>query len=64
LSQYGLKPGCIGGEVILAPFPIITIGFSESNDVKAALRLGANGFIKKPYTMDILSRAVRKALQS
>jgi len=41
---------------------IITSGFSESNDVKATLKLGAGGFIKKPYTMAQLGRAVNEAL--
>ena len=41
---------------------IIASGFSENNDVKAAILLGAHGFIKKPYSMDQLASAVRKAL--
>jgi len=43
---------------------IIASGFSESEDVKATLRLGAGGFIKKPYTMDQLGRVVKEALHS
>ena len=43
---------------------IIASGFSESEDVKAAIQLGANGFTKKPYTMDSLGRAVKEALHS
>jgi len=42
---------------------IVASGFSESDDVKATLQLGANGFIKKPYSVDVLSRTVHKALQ-
>lgn len=43
---------------------IVASGFSESEDVKATLLLGANGFIKKPYTMDSLGQAVKEALHS
>ena len=42
---------------------IIVSGFSESNEVKTALRLGAGGFIKKPYSMKQIGRAVKDALQ-
>ncbi len=42
---------------------IIVSGFSESNDVKATLRLGANEFIKKPYSIELLGRTVKKALR-
>ncbi len=41
---------------------IIVSGFSESDDVKAALQQGAGGFIKKPYSMEELARAVKLAL--
>lgn len=41
---------------------IIASGFSASDDVRAALQLGAGGFIKKPYSMDQLARAVKEAL--
>jgi len=43
---------------------VIASGFSESDDVKAALRLGASGFIQKPYSIDRLGQVVKKALQS
>ena len=43
---------------------IIASGFSESNEVKTALQLGAGGFIKKPYSMKQLGRAVKEALHS
>lgn len=43
---------------------IVASGFSESNEVKATMQLGASGFIKKPYTIDTLGRAVKKALVS
>jgi len=41
---------------------IIASGFSESDDVKAALQLGAGGFIKKPYSMAQLGQAVKEVL--
>jgi PAS domain S-box-containing protein len=43
---------------------IIVSGFSESDDVKAALRIGASGFMKKPYSMEQFGRMVQKALNS
>ncbi len=42
---------------------IIISGFSKSSDVREALKLGARGFIQKPYTMEKLGRAVKKALR-
>jgi CheY-like chemotaxis protein len=42
---------------------IIATGFSDSDEVKAALRLGAAGFIKKPYSLAELGRAVQEALE-
>ncbi len=42
---------------------VIVSGFSDSADVKATLKLGANGFIKKPYSLDQLGRAVNEALR-
>ena len=44
------------------PKVIITSGFSESNEVKIALELGAGMFIKKPYTMGQLGKAVKNTL--
>lgn len=41
---------------------LIASGFSESDDVKAALQLGAGGFIKKPYSMNQLGKAVKELL--
>jgi signal transduction histidine kinase/ActR/RegA family two-component response regulator len=43
---------------------IVASGFSQSDDVKATIKLGANGFIKKPYTMASLGQAVKEALNS
>jgi DNA-binding NarL/FixJ family response regulator len=41
---------------------LIVTGFSDSKDVKAALQLGANGFIKKPYSIEQLGQAVQNIL--
>ena len=41
---------------------IIVSGFSESEDVKAALKRGASSFIKKPYSMTDLGVALKKSL--
>ncbi|MGL1930254.1 MAG: transporter substrate-binding domain-containing protein [Desulfotalea sp.] len=43
---------------------IIVSGFSKDDDVKATIQLGACDFIKKPYTMKTLGRAVKGALGS
>ncbi|MCI5144619.1 MAG: response regulator [Candidatus Electrothrix sp. AR3] len=42
---------------------IIVSGFSESEEAKAALRLGASEFINKPYSMDTIGQAIKEALQ-
>jgi CheY-like chemotaxis protein len=42
---------------------LIASGFSESDDVKATLKLGARGFIKKPYSIHQLAGAVKEALE-
>ncbi|MCI5143148.1 MAG: response regulator, partial [Candidatus Electrothrix sp. ATG1] len=64
-----MDPGMNGRqtyEEILQLYPgqkaVIASGFSESDDVKAALNNGANGFIKKPYSMEQLGQAVKNAL--
>ena len=41
---------------------IITSGFSETDRVKAAQRLGAGTYLKKPYVLDRLGAAVRREL--
>jgi PAS domain S-box-containing protein len=65
-----MEPGMNGYETyreIIKIYPdqkaIIVSGFSDSKDVKAALKLGANGFIKKPYTTEQLRQAVKNALE-
>ncbi len=42
---------------------LIASGYSESDDVKKTLRLGAGGFLKKPYSMDQLGKAVQDELR-
>jgi nitrogen fixation negative regulator NifL len=64
-----MEPGMNGRqtyEEIIKLYPgqkaIIASGFSESDDVKATLRLGAGGFIKKPYSMEAFGRTVKETL--
>ncbi|WP_028580909.1 cache domain-containing protein [Desulfogranum japonicum] len=66
-----MEPGLNGRETfqkIISLYPgqkaIITSGFSESEDVKVVRSLGAGQFVKKPYTVETLGRAVRETLQS
>lgn len=64
-----MEPGITGRqtyEEITKLYPnqkaVIASGFAESEDVKATLQLGAGGFIKKPYSIDQLGRAVKETL--
>ncbi len=66
-----MEPGINGRQTygaILQLYPeqraIVASGFSESDDVKATLKLGAHGFIKKPYSIEQLGSAVKEALMS
>ncbi|MBN2424842.1 MAG: response regulator [Calditrichaceae bacterium] len=43
---------------------VITSGFSESEHVKEAQKLGAGLYVRKPYSMEILGRAVRMQLDN
>jgi CheY-like chemotaxis protein len=43
---------------------IIASGFSQNVEVKAALQLGAGGFISKPYTMEQLGKIVYTELRT
>lgn len=43
---------------------IIVSGFSENGEVKAAQRLGAGKFVRKPYTFAQIGEAVMQALQA
>ncbi|HBF43421.1 MAG TPA: hypothetical protein DDW42_07295, partial [Desulfobacteraceae bacterium] len=42
---------------------IIASGFAETADVKAAQKLGAGKYIKKPYTMEKIGLAVKEELK-
>lgn len=42
---------------------IITSGFAESSDVKAALQLGLSIFVKKPYSIEQLGHAAQQLLR-
>ena len=41
---------------------IITSGYSETDRVKDAQRLGAGEYVKKPYTLEKIGAAVRREL--
>jgi signal transduction histidine kinase/CheY-like chemotaxis protein len=41
---------------------LMVTGFSETSRVKEALKLGAGGYVKKPYLLDQIGRAVRAEL--
>ncbi len=41
---------------------IIASGFAENKRVKEALKLGAGCYIKKPYTLEIIGRAIKAEL--
>ncbi len=41
---------------------VIASGFSETSRVKAAIELGAYGYVRKPYTLETLGIAMRRAL--
>jgi signal transduction histidine kinase/methyl-accepting chemotaxis protein len=41
---------------------VIASGFSESEEVKMAQRMGARGFIKKPYSIEQLGRALKEGM--
>jgi signal transduction histidine kinase/DNA-binding response OmpR family regulator len=43
---------------------IIASGFSETERVKEAERLGVGKYIRKPYTMQILGKAIREVMES
>jgi two-component system cell cycle sensor histidine kinase/response regulator CckA len=65
-----MEPGMDGLDTyreILALHPhqkaIITSGFSETERVKEAINLGAGQYIRKPYTMEKIGRAVREELE-
>jgi signal transduction histidine kinase/ActR/RegA family two-component response regulator len=64
-----MEPGMNGRrtyEEIIKLYPgqkaVIVSGFSESDEADEALRLGAAGFVNKPFSLEVLGRAVKKAL--
>ncbi len=66
-----MEPGMNGREtyqaicrIIPGQRALIASGFSDSKDVVEAQRLGANGFLKKPYAVEKLGQAVTAALAS
>lgn len=65
LMEPGIN-GCDTYREILKLHPgqkaVVTSGFSESDVVTETLRLGAGGFIKKPYSLAQLDRVVRQVL--
>jgi DNA-binding NarL/FixJ family response regulator len=42
---------------------VITSGFSESDRVHEARKLGADAYVKKPYRLDTIARAIRDVLK-
>jgi len=42
---------------------IIASGFSETDRVKEVQRLGAGGYVKKPYTLEKIGLAVKTELE-
>ncbi len=65
-----MTPGINGRETyeqIVAIHPnqkaLIVSGFSDDDDVKKSLQLGATLFLQKPYTFTQLGKAVKKALK-
>jgi PAS domain S-box-containing protein len=65
-----MEPGINGRETyeqILKMYPkqkaIIASGFSETQDVKDAQKLGAGAYIKKPYSLEKIGRAIKEELQ-
>ncbi len=42
---------------------VIASGFAETEDVKAAQKLGAGKYIKKPYTIEKIGIAVKEEFE-
>jgi DNA-binding NtrC family response regulator len=59
--------GCETYERIIKIHPnqkaIIASGFAETDDVKAAQKMGAGKYIKKPVTLEMLGLAVKEELE-
>ncbi|BBO89077.1 response regulator transcription factor [Desulfosarcina ovata] len=41
---------------------IVSSGFAETEDVKKVLRIGAGQFIKKPFTISLIGKAIKREL--
>ncbi len=66
-----MNPGMNGRKTyaqIISLYPgqkaVIASGFSETDEVKKAQSLGAGTFIKKPYTLNQLGKAVKRELET
>lgn len=66
-----MEPGLSGREtfeLVRRRWPgqkaVIATGFSSTHEVQATLRQGAGGFIKKPYSLTELGRALRRELRN
>ncbi len=64
-----MKPGINGRqtyEKILRIHPgqkaVVVSGFAENSEIRTTLKLGAGGFVNKPYSMEELGLAVQKCL--
>jgi DNA-binding NarL/FixJ family response regulator len=59
--------GCEAYKRIIAINPnqkaIIASGFSQSERVNEAQRLGASQYVRKPYTIEKIGMAIKKALE-
>jgi signal transduction histidine kinase/ActR/RegA family two-component response regulator len=71
LLDMAMEPGLDGLETyrrILEFKPgqraVIVSGFSDSDRVQSTLKLGAHCYVKKPYTIESISKAIRDALDA
>jgi two-component system, cell cycle sensor histidine kinase and response regulator CckA len=71
LLDMVMDPGMDGLETyarMIAMHPgqkaIIASGFSETDRIKKAQKLGVNAYLKKPYTIDRLARTLKQVLRS
>lgn len=65
-----MEPGINGQQTyaeVIRQYPgqkaIIASGFSESDDVKMALKLGVGAFINKPYSLERLGQMIKDVLE-
>lgn len=71
LLDMVMEPGFDGLETcsrIFSKYPdmpvILTSGYAESEKVRASLKLGAKKYLKKPYSVDSLGRAIKTILKA